>query len=192
MTHILEIMMNETLPAGDRTPLGKNCVFIHPAVLDPSFSGPEQHQLPLIMRAVPDPPSHEYEPGLHHSPIHIVLRMYTHDVRKLLHEFSGQTLISVQAKCPFCCDLRVIDRPVELAGIIFERMLIDIRAHPPCDFYCPVRASAVHDHHSLRKSPDRPQTAGEIDLLVQGQDNKGDVLHHNSVLSIEVLKSVIR
>jgi len=118
------------------------------------------------------------EPAVHpiHAAIHVVAdnRFLPYSRSHLLCQSNGYDLIGVQAKHPIVFERDIVERPIELKGLVHELVLEEAGASGTADFRGSIGTERIHDDYVIRKICDRCQAIFDLLLIVVGQDDYRD------------------
>lgn len=95
----------------------------------------------------------------------------------LFARFGIKILVRIQPQNPRCLDRQIVERPVELLGMIPRPCAVDDRcAHRGGDLVAAVRRVAVHDEDLPRRKRREPlQTPLDVEFLVFLEDNYSEI-----------------
>jgi hypothetical protein len=135
----------------------------------------EPQMVGRVVASVPHPPPQKIGPLAEEEPIHPRGRPFQ-ELTDLPHKFRRQTLIGVQVQHPVALPRQMLLGPVALGAVVLKRVGGNCCPGRLSNFYCAISAARVNDKYTTGKAAQALQASREVCLLVQGEDDDGELM----------------
>ena len=122
--------------------------------------------------------AHKRNLELHHKTVHIVIMMYVTGVNNLSRQLRGDFFVRVYTIYPSGLNLHVVERPIELTGIMDKRLvMIDFCSKSLCQRYSLICTATINHNYTINPILNGLNTSLNIYLFILCEDNRSYIIH---------------